>query len=193
MCLTFSSFHIKSSGWTLSNQRSFTIFIIHWHQLVQLTYFLHLHLLGWHPFFLSLFFFVAALIALVHVTKISHMDKAIQLWLIKIYSRQWKNSLRHMCASSSSCLTYIYIYFEVANGQLQSGSSIVTHVLFIFIFDLFDLLPTCIHTIAAESTIYFRLLVLPSSSSLLLLVFVLPLRTSKIINDLLRSFSLMFS
>lgn len=38
------------------------------------------------------------------------------------------------------------------------------------------------HTTAAESTIYFRLLV-----SSLLLVFVLPLRTSKIINDLLRS------
>lgn len=38
------------------------------------------------------------------------------------------------------------------------------------------------YTTAAESTIYFRLLV-----SSLLLVFVLPLRTSKIINDLLRS------
>lgn len=73
MCLLFSSFHIKSSGRALSNQSNIC-------SLVQLTYFLHLHLLRWH-----LLYSFDVVIAFVHVTM------RFLRW-IKQYSCDWLES-----------------------------------------------------------------------------------------------------
>ena len=121
------------------------------------------------------------------------MSQRFFLWIRQDTGCDWLESIEYERIPSSISASFSYFmcmheyllqsdqWWLIAIRQSTCNTCVI-HFFFWFVWSRRNY-----YRRAAESTIYFRLLV----SSLLLFMFVLPLRTSKIINELLRSFFLL--